>query len=117
MRNMFWLGLFEIVTMGVAGIAQAASDDVAPLRVAAADEAQASVVSATGVVRQVKPEAGKVKISHDPIPALDWPAMTMDFRVKDKTVLQGIGPGSKVRFELEKDAKGLAITRMERVTQ
>ncbi|MGE5241364.1 MAG: copper-binding protein [Bacteroidota bacterium] len=117
MRNMFWLNLFGVITMGVAGIAQAAPEGAATLRVAAANEAPASAVSATGVVRQVKPEAGKVKISHDPIPALEWPAMTMDFRVKDKAVLQGIGPGDKVRFELEKDAKGLAITRMEKVAK
>jgi len=43
--------------------------------------------------------------------------MNMYFRVKDKAVLEGIGPGDKVRFEMEKDAKGLAITRIEKAAK
>ena len=99
MKNMLWLGLFGI-------------------RVAAADGAQAAAVaSAVGVVQQVKPEEGKVKISHEPIAALGWPAMTMTFRVKDKAVLEGIAAGDKVRFDLEKGATGLVIMRMEKTAK
>ena len=32
MRNMFWLGLFGVITLGMAGIAQAASEGAAPQR-------------------------------------------------------------------------------------
>ena len=97
MKNMLWLGLFGIIGMGMSGVGQAAS--------------------AVGVVQQVKPEEGKVKISHEPIAALGWPAMTMTFRVKDKAVLEGIAAGDKVRFDLEKGATGLVITRMEKVAK
>lgn len=108
MKNMFWSGLFGIIVMSMPAISQAEPEGaVAPT----------AVVSATGVVQQVKPEQGKVKINHDPIPALGWPAMSMYFRVKDKTVLEGIGAGDKVRFDLEKDAQGLAITRMEKAAR
>lgn len=108
MKNMLWSGLFGIIVMSMPAIGQAGQEGaVAP----------AAVVSATGVVQQVKPEQGKVKINHEPIPALDWPPMSMYFRVKDKTVLEGIGAGDKVRFDLEKDARGLAITRMEKVAK
>ena len=108
MKNMLWLGLFGIIGMGMSGVGQAAPDGAAaPLRVAAAD----------GVVQQVKPEEGKVKISHEPIAALGWPAMTMYFRVKDKAVLEGIAAGDRVRFDLEKSATGLVITRMEKVAK
>jgi Cu(I)/Ag(I) efflux system protein CusF len=116
MKNMFWLGLFGIITLGAAGVGQAAPDAAAPLRVAAADGAQAAA-SAVGVVQQVKPAEGKVKISHEPIAALGWPAMTMYFRVKDKSVLEGIAAGDKVNFELEKGAAGLVITRMEKAAK
>ena len=116
MKNMLWLGLFGIIGMGMSGVGQAAPDGAAvPLRVAAADGAQAA--SAVGVVQQVKPEEGKVKISHEPIAALGWPAMTMYFRVKDKAVLEGIAAGDRVRFDLEKSATGLVITRMEKVAK
>jgi len=109
MKNMLWLGLFGIIGMGMSGVGQAAPD------AAAADGAQAA--SAVGVVQQVKPEEGKIKISHEPIPALGWPAMTMYFRVKDKAVLEGIAAGDKVRFDLEKGATGLVITRMEKAAK
>ncbi len=119
MKKMYWLGLVGIVSMGVAGIAQATPVGAAALRVVApgAAFAQESTVSATGAVQQVKADQGKVKISHDPIQALGWPAMTMTFRVKDKAVLKDVGTGDKVRFEMEKDAQGWAITRIEKAAK
>jgi Cu(I)/Ag(I) efflux system protein CusF len=117
-KSILGLGLFGIVGTGVAGIAHAVPDGgIAPIRIAAADTAQASTVSAVGVVQQLRLEQGKVKIRHEAIPALDWPAMTMFFRVKDKAVLDGIAAGDNVRFELEKGATGLEITRMEKMAK
>lgn len=55
-----------------------------------------------GAVSNVDVQAGKIKISHRPIPSLNWKAMTMTFPVKDASLLQGIEPGMKVDFELEK---------------
>jgi Cu(I)/Ag(I) efflux system protein CusF len=116
---MLWLGLAGIVSMSAAGIGQAAPVGAAALWIAAvgAAVAQESPVSATGVVQQVKPDEGKVKINHDPIPSLGWPKMTMTFRVKDKALLEGVAAGDKVRFEMEKDAQGLAITRIEKAAK
>lgn len=117
-KSILGLGLFGIVGMGVAGIAHATPGDaVAPILIAAADTTQASAVSAVGVVQQTRPEQGKVKINHEAIPALDWPPMSMFFRVRDKALLEGIAVGDKVRFELEKGATGLEITRMEKVAK
>ncbi len=101
MKKILWLVLAGIVSMSAPG----------------ASVAQESPVSATGVVQQVKPEQDKVKIDHAPIAALGWPAMSMYFRVKDKAVLKDIGPGDKVRFVMEKDAKGLVITRIEKANK
>ena len=118
MKRMLWLGLCGIIGMGASGIGLAAPGDAAAiLQVAAADIAQATTVSATGVVKQIEPEQGRVKISHDAIPALGWSQMTMFFRVKDQAVLEGIVAGDKVRFDLEKGATGLVITRMEKAAK
>lgn len=106
MNRILWLGLFGIIGMGVSGIGLAGQDNTA-----------AATASATGVVEQMKADQGKVKINHDPIAALGWPKMTMTFRVKDKTVLEGIAAGDKVRFELEKDDAGWMIPRMEKVAK
>lgn len=55
-----------------------------------------------GTVDKVDAQAGKIKLSHGPIQSLNWKAMTMVFPVKDAALLQGIEPGMKVDFELEK---------------
>ena len=63
-------------------------------------------VMGMGTVNEVFPEDARVNLSHDPIDALGWPAMTMDFRVTDPAVLQGIKSGQRVHFTLVKDADG-----------
>ena len=57
-------------------------------------------VEGTGVVKKIDAKAGTVTIDHDPIRALNWPAMTMAFKVPDKAVLEQMKVGSKIRFQL-----------------
>ncbi|HSA69434.1 MAG TPA: efflux RND transporter periplasmic adaptor subunit [Burkholderiales bacterium] len=54
----------------------------------------------TGTVQAVDPKDGSVEISHEPIPSLNWPAMSMEFKVKDKALLAGLKPGQSVEFDL-----------------
>lgn len=51
-------------------------------------------------MKKIDAKAGSVTIAHDPIKALNWPAMTMPFKVADKAVLGKMKPGAKVRFQL-----------------
>ncbi|MBX9698222.1 MAG: copper-binding protein, partial [Acetobacteraceae bacterium] len=44
-------------------------------------------------VNAVDAGAGKIDLTHGPMPSLNWPAMTMGFRIEDKTLLQGLKPG------------------------
>ncbi len=53
-----------------------------------------------GSVEAVDAAGGRVKIAHGPIAGLRWPAMTMDFRVKDPALVQMLRPGTKVEFDL-----------------
>lgn len=67
-----------------------------------------------GVLKTVNVQAGKVKIAHEPIDSLGWPAMTMWFALRvplpDETKV-----GDGVRFELEQiNSKEWVITRIER---
>jgi Cu/Ag efflux protein CusF len=67
-----------------------------------------------GTVNSVDAKAGKVNLSHGPIQALKWPAMTMDFSVKDKQRLAKLKPGQKVTFKLTEESKGqYTITEIE----
>jgi len=66
-----------------------------------------------GTVRAVDQQNGTVNISHDPIPSLNFPAMTMDFRVRDKTLLKGVKPGQSVEIDIAKQGPGeFLITRI-----
>lgn len=62
----------------------------------AAEQSQA--VHATGVVKSIDRESKKVTIAHDPVPALNWPAMTMRFTITPRTQLNAIKPGDNVTF-------------------
>jgi len=63
-------------------------------------------VAGKGVVKKVDVAAGVVKLAHEPIPSIKWPAMTMDLKVKDAKQLSGLKPEQKVDFGLVKGADG-----------
>jgi len=54
-----------------------------------------------GEVRKIDKEAGKITLKHGPIKSMDMPGMTMVFQVKDKTALDKVQVGDKVRFRAE----------------
>jgi len=59
-------------------------------------------------------EDGSVSISHQPIKALGWPAMTMDFEVANSSLTGGIKPGSRIDFEIvEREPGEWVITSMK----
>ena len=71
-------------------------------------------ITGRGVVRAVMIDQNKINMSHDPIPALNWPEMTMDFDVSQEVDLDSFKPDDKVMFELEKDENGYVITSMQK---
>lgn len=74
----------------------------------------ADVASGKGAINRIDSAAGTVNISHEPIPALKWPAMAMDFKVADKRLLSGLKPGQTIGFGLARDAThGYVISRVE----
>ncbi|MBU1364529.1 MAG: copper-binding protein [Gammaproteobacteria bacterium] len=68
---------------------------------------------AVGVVKEIDPKAGKVTFAHEPVKSLNWPAMTMGFAVKDKTLLDKLAVGKKVNFEFVKEGKGYTVTSVK----
>ncbi|HSQ04125.1 MAG TPA: efflux RND transporter periplasmic adaptor subunit, partial [Burkholderiales bacterium] len=68
---------------------------------------------AKGTVRGIDLNTGNIKLEHEAIASLKWPAMTMDFAVADKALLKGVKPGDQVDFELTPRAPGeFAITKL-----
>jgi Cu/Ag efflux protein CusF len=85
------LALFTTISLTAAATGPAGSDTPA---------------SGTGRINAVMAAERKVNITHEPIPALGWPGMTMDFRLSDTASLEGIEVGAKIIFRLRKAANG-----------
>ncbi len=60
----------------------------------------AAPVMGMGTVKAVMPEARKLTLAHEPIEALGWPAMTMDFALTGNASLEGLQPGARIHFTL-----------------
>ncbi|MGB5705465.1 MAG: copper-binding protein [Arenicellales bacterium] len=65
-----------------------------------------------GVIKQLKPDQGKVKIKHGPIERLGMPAMTMVFKVEDADQLAGLEKGQEVSFSVDNSSGGFVITNI-----
>ena len=65
-----------------------------------------------GLVKKVDKAAGKVTVSHGPLPN-GMPAMTMVFRLKDATWIDKMKEGSKIRFLAEEINGAMTLIRFE----
>ena len=77
------------------------------LSVGAADTgttAPAATNQTTGVIKAIDAKSGTVTLSHEPVPAIKWPAMTMPFHISPE-LARGISVGQRVKFEFT--AKGM----------
>ncbi|CAG0991622.1 Cation efflux system protein CusB [Geobacteraceae bacterium] len=79
---------------GHAGHGSAAKTDAAP-------EAKPAAAGhkAQGMVDGIDVKSGTVSLSHGPVDTLKWPAMTMEFKVANETLLKYLRPGISVAFE------------------
>lgn len=57
---------------------------------------KAIVHETVATVKNVNAAKGKVTLAHEPVASLKWPAMTMGFSVKDKTLFDKLAVGKKV---------------------
>ena len=65
-----------------------------------------------GLVKSVNAADGTVTLAHEPIKSMNWPAMTMGYKVKDKAMLDKVKPGDKVEFTFVQAGSGYLITDM-----
>jgi Cu/Ag efflux protein CusF len=93
--------------------AETASDrSAAPASAEREAAAQSEMHTTTGSVTAVDPVARRLTIAHEPVPSLQWPAMTMQFQVADAGLLEGIAEGDEVRFSFVQDPSGSSIIRV-----
>ena len=71
---------------------------------------QGTVHRASGVVKKADVAKSAVTLAHGPVKELSWPAMTMAFTVKDKSVFDKLAVGKKVEFTFVQEGKNYVIT-------
>ena len=74
--------------------------------------AAAKMYESVGKVEQITPTA--ITLSHEPVPAIDWPAMTMQFRLADPALGRGVKAGDRVTFAFEQAATGPTVRRLSK---
>jgi Cu(I)/Ag(I) efflux system periplasmic protein CusF len=93
----------EIRTLAVNSVAAASAATAAP--------ATAGLIPGKGVVLKVDRANATVKLDHEPIPALNWPKMTMLFRLKEGALTDQVKEGDTVEFFLEKSGSDYVIVK------
>lgn len=74
-------------------------------------DAVATKASAAGIVKVVDSAAGKITISHGPVAALNWPAMTMAFKATPAQ-MAAVHVGQKVGFDFVSKGMDGTLTRI-----
>ncbi|CAM2826760.1 Cation efflux system protein CusF precursor [Brevundimonas diminuta] len=77
--------------------APATAGDMAATPMAPAETVKSGV--GTGVITKVDATTGSVTIDHGPIPGVDWPAMTMNFKAAP-AVVEKAKVGERVQFDV-----------------
>jgi len=67
----------------------------------------------SGTVLSTNPKYPSVEVDHQEIVGL-MPAMTMEFYVKDGSLLTGLNRGDKIEFTIENGVGGLKITEIKK---
>jgi Cu(I)/Ag(I) efflux system membrane fusion protein len=69
------------------------------------EKAKKRRITARAVVRGVMPDERKVKLEHEPIGELKWPAMTMNFDVDSTVSLDSLEEGQNIHFSMVETEK------------
>lgn len=72
----------------------------------ASEQMAAPSYETEGTLDAIDAEAGSLTLTHGELPALSWPAMTMDFLIAEPGLVKDIAPGTPVRFVFEAGEPG-----------
>ncbi|CAG0979167.1 Cation efflux system protein CusF [Methylophilaceae bacterium] len=104
----FLISIAALAALGIAAM-HAQADDAHHPKTGAQ-----TIYTVKGEVVEVDKAAGKVKLKHEAVPELEWPAMTMFFSVAEKSQLDGLKMNDQVYFEFVRTNGGSPlITRIK----
>ncbi len=96
-----------MIALGTALSLPAAADDMAGMDMGARIEKTAHGV---GVIKSIDTKQGTITLAHQPIKEMNWPAMTMAFKVSNTKLLSGRSVGEKVAFDLKGNDRSPLVT-------
>ena len=87
--------VLALVLPATSAMTQQKMDDMKGMDMAAKPAAGTPIAhKAMGVVKKVDAGSDAVTVAHGPVKTMHWPAMTMTFEVKDKTLLHKFADGN-----------------------
>jgi len=112
----FLLSLAAMV--GIPFISSMAHSEDASLQVTIAAKAtEPSKEQLSGMVKgqvlRVDNDMSRILIKHQELTGLGMPAMTMVFSVPDRSLLEGIKEGERIKFAAQVAPHGLSVTRLQ----
>ena len=60
-------------------------------------------IEGKGIIKTINASTHTLTLQHEPIPALNWPEMTMDFPIAKQVDFNFFKVGDHIQFSLEKD--------------
>lgn len=69
---------------------------------------------ASGIVRSMDLQRGRIVIAHGPVPAMNWPPMTMTFVVRNPAMLRGMTRGDRVEFAFRRQGDSFVVERIRK---
>ena len=77
------------------------------------ESAKTGIHHATGVVKAMDAGQGTVTLAHGPVATLHWPAITMTFKVRDKSLLNKLESDRKVDVDFMQENSDYIITSVK----
>jgi Cu(I)/Ag(I) efflux system membrane fusion protein len=74
--------------------------------------AASALLESRGRIEKLSAEA--VTLSHEPVPAIGWPAMTMNFRLASPQLAQGLKVGDRVEFGFVQEGAGPVVRSLSK---
>lgn len=118
MRRLLVFLPFLTAMVGFPFVSSSAHSEEASLQVAiAANDATSAKEQPSGLVKgevlKVDNDMSQIVIKHQKLTGLGMPAMTMVFSVPDRSLLEGVKQGEKIKFAAQVAPQGLLVTKLE----
>lgn len=112
MKEMKGMDMNNMKGMNMEGCKDMMKENTADSKVQGTSK-EGTVHKTSAVVKSVDPTNGKVTLAHDQVKSLNWPAMTMTFGVKDKSLLDKLAVGKKVDVEFTQQGSNYVVSAVK----